>query len=54
MREGHGHGHKYSGLCALSVHCSLQALAGKGLEASLSGHNCLEALCARATSQVRY
>ena len=35
---------KYNTLCALLVHSSLQALAGKHVEAYLSRHNCPEAL----------
>ena len=45
---------KYNVLCALPVPSSLQALAGKRVEASLSGHSCLEALCLFAISQVGY
>ena len=39
---------KHNTLCTQSEHSSLQALAGKHLEASLLGHSRLVALCSLA------
>ena len=41
----------YYTLCAQIMHLSLQALSGKHVQASLSGHSCPEALWLLAVSQ---
>ena len=41
----------YYTLCTETVHLTLQALSGKSVEASLSGHSCREALCSLGISQ---